>query len=43
MHSFEVSLGYEIVDRTTFSTWRCSSVNAFIPQWNLKKMHSILK
>ena len=22
MHSFEVSLGYESVDRTTFSTWR---------------------
>jgi hypothetical protein len=21
MHSFEVSLGYESVDRTTFSTW----------------------
>jgi hypothetical protein len=36
MQSFEVSLGYESVDRTTFSTWsamalhwKCSSVNAF--------------
>ena len=50
MHSFEVSLGYESVDRTTFSTWSttalhwiCTSVNAFIPQWNFKRMHSILK
>jgi hypothetical protein len=50
MHSFEVSLGYECVDRTTFSTWsasalhwKCTSVNAFIPQWNFKRMHSILK
>jgi hypothetical protein len=41
MHSFEVSLGNESVDRTTFSTWsttalhwKCTSVNAFIPQWN---------
>ena len=49
MHSFEVSLGYECVDRTTFSTlsatvlhWKCTSVNAFIPQWNFKRMHSIL-
>jgi hypothetical protein len=49
MHSFEVSLGYESVDRTTFSTWsattlhwKCISVNAFIPQWNFKRMHSIL-
>ena len=24
MHSFEVSLGYESVDRTTFSTWSAS-------------------
>ena len=37
MHSFEVSLGYESVDRTTFSTWsevvfhwKCIPVNAFI-------------
>ena len=48
MHSFEVSLGNESVDRTTFSTcialhWKCTSVNAFIPQWNFKRMHSILK
>ena len=50
MHSFVVSLGYESVDRTTFSTWsttalhwKCTSVNAFIPQWNFKRMHSILK
>ena len=47
MHSFEVSLGHESVDRTTFSTstlhWKCTSVNAFIPQWNFKRMHSILK
>jgi len=54
MHSFEVSLGYESVDRSTFSTWsvstwsatalhwKCTSVNAFIPQWNFKRMHSIL-
>ena len=49
MHSFEVSLRYESVDRTTFSTWsaialhwKCTSVNAFIPQWNFKRMHSIL-
>jgi hypothetical protein len=35
---------------TTFSTWsavaalhwKCTSVNAFIPQWNFKRMHSIL-
>jgi hypothetical protein len=46
MHSFEVSLGYESLDRTTFSTWsdwKCTSVNAFIPQWNFKRIHSILK
>ena len=50
MHSFEVSLGYESIDQTTFSTWsattlhwKCTSVNAFIPQWNFKRMHSILK
>jgi hypothetical protein len=50
MHSFEVSLGYESVDRATFSTWsttalhwKCTSVNAFIPQWNFKRMHSILE
>jgi hypothetical protein len=49
MHSFEVSLGYESVDRSTFSMkcssascWKCSSINAFIPQWNFKRMHSIL-
>jgi len=62
MRSFEVSLGYESVDRSTFSTWsatahwvwkrwskhitalhwKCTSVNAFIPQWNFKRMHSIL-
>jgi hypothetical protein len=47
MHSFKVSLEYESVDRTTFSTWsavhwKCTSVNAFIPQWNFKRMHSIL-
>jgi hypothetical protein len=49
MHSFEVSLGYESVDRSTFplkrssaSCWKCSSINAFIPQWNFKRMHSIL-
>jgi hypothetical protein len=24
MHSFEISLGYESVDRTTFSTWKCN-------------------
>jgi hypothetical protein len=23
--------------------WKCTSVNAFIPQWNFKRMHSILK
>jgi hypothetical protein len=22
--------------------WKCSSINAFIPQWNFKRMHSIL-
>jgi hypothetical protein len=22
--------------------WKCTSVNAFIPQWNFKRMHSIL-
>ena len=45
MHSFEVSLGHESVDRTTFSAlhWKYTSVNAFIPQWNFKRMHSILK
>jgi hypothetical protein len=49
MHSFEVSLGYESVDRSTFSMkrgsascWKCSSINAFKPQWNFKRMHSIL-
>jgi hypothetical protein len=45
MHSFEVSLGYESVDQSTFSMkhgWKCSSINAFIPQWNFKRMHSIL-
>ena len=26
MHSFEVSLGYESVDRTTFSTWSAENV-----------------
>ena len=38
MHSFEVSLGYESVDRSTFSMkrrsalcWKCASINAFIP------------
>jgi hypothetical protein len=30
MHSFEVSLGYESVDRTTFSTW-----SGFIGMWNI--------
>jgi len=35
MHSFEVSLGYESVDR--------NYNNAFIPQCNFKRMHSILK
>jgi hypothetical protein len=24
------------------SCWKCSSINAFIPQWNFKRMHSIL-
>jgi hypothetical protein len=50
MHSFEVSLGYESVDRSTFwKLWpkyileKCTSVNAFIPQRNFKRMHSILK
>jgi len=49
MHSFEVSLGYESVDRSTFSMkrgsvscWKCDSINTFIPQWNFKRMHSIL-
>ena len=49
MHSFEVSLGYESVDRSTFSMkrgsalcWKCSSINVFKPQWNFKRMHSIL-
>jgi hypothetical protein len=40
-----------LLDRTTFSTWsaatalhwKCTSVNAFIPQWNFKRMHSTLK
>jgi hypothetical protein len=36
------SLGYESVDRSTFSCWKCSSINAFIPHWNFKRMHSIL-
>ena len=46
MHSFEISLGYESVNQSTFSTalhWKCTSVNSFIPQWNLKRMHSILQ
>ena len=49
IHSFEVSLGYESVDRSTFSMkrdsascWKYSSINAFIPLWNFKRMHSIL-
>ena len=42
MHSFEVSLGYERVDWNTSSCWKCSSINDFIPQWNFKRMHSIL-
>ena len=44
MHSFEVSLGYESVDRSTFSMkcrsascWKCSSINAFIPPMKLQK------
>ena len=24
------------------SCWKCSLINAFIPQWNFKRMHSIL-
>jgi hypothetical protein len=42
-----VSLGCET--SLTFSTckvalhWKCTSVNAFIPQWNFKRMQSILK
>jgi hypothetical protein len=24
------------------SCWKCSSINAFIPQWNFKRIHSIL-
>ena len=24
------------------SCWKCSSINAVIPQWNFKRMHSIL-
>jgi hypothetical protein len=24
------------------SCWKCSSINALIPQWNFKRMHSIL-
>jgi hypothetical protein len=37
-----ISLGYENVDRPTFSTWsavhwKCTSVNAFISQMQLKK------
>ena len=49
MHSFEVSLGYESIDRSTFSMkhgsascWKCSSINAFIPEWNFKRMPSVL-
>jgi len=44
MHSFEVSLGYESVDRSTFSMkrssascWKCSSINAFIPNETSKE------
>jgi hypothetical protein len=44
MHSFEVSMGYESVDQTTFSTWsaialhwKCTSVNAFIPNETSKE------
>jgi hypothetical protein len=50
MHSFEVSMGYESVDQTTFSTWsaitlhwKCTSVNAFIPQWNIRIECILLK
>ena len=36
---FEVSLGYESVDQSTFSMkcWKCSSINAFIPPMKLQK------
>jgi hypothetical protein len=44
-----ISMVCESIDRTRFSIWsttalhwKCPSVNAFIPQWNLKRMHSIL-
>jgi hypothetical protein len=43
MHSFEVSLGYESVDRTTFSTWsvalhwKCTSVNLLCPNETSKE------
>jgi hypothetical protein len=43
-----IALHVENVVRSTLSYpnetlhWKCTSVNAFIPQWNFKRMHSIL-
>ena len=37
MHSFEVSLGYESVDRTTFSTWKMYFGQRFHTPMKLQK------
>ena len=31
-----------ILKRYRASCWKCNLINAFIPQWNFKRMHSIL-
>jgi hypothetical protein len=41
MHSFEVSLGYESVDRTTFSTW--SAVHALLKMYFGQHFHTPMK
>jgi hypothetical protein len=50
MHSFEVSLGYESVDRSTFSMkrgsascWKCSSINVFITlHWKCTSVNTFI-